>query len=268
MPNTKFTKIWRLQNVGTCTWTTDYKVVYDSGNQMEGPAEVNLPMDVKPGETTDIAVDLYAPGWPGSYIGYWKLKSGNGTSFGIGSKANSVFYVKVISDRTTIDTLVFTDVFCSAQWTSSTGSRPCPSPSSLAYGSVTRVQDLTLEGGAWKEVPALITIPSDGSGGYLSGRFPQYQVLPGDHLKTTIGCLDDYPNCDISFKVSYVDTDGVTRTLFGPKGQTRDAWIDTVDIDLNSLQNTAVEFILTVTNNGSSTDDFGFWMKPVVERAH
>ena len=87
-------------------------------------------------------------------------------------------------------------------------------------------------------------------------------------MKTTIGCLDDYAKCDLSFKISYVDTDGVTRILFGPKGQTRDAWVDTVDVDLNQLQNTAVEFILTVTNNGSSTEDYGFWMNPVIERAH
>jgi hypothetical protein len=33
----KFTKTWRLENVGTCTWTTDYDLVFVNGAAMSGP---------------------------------------------------------------------------------------------------------------------------------------------------------------------------------------------------------------------------------------
>jgi len=29
-----FTKTWRLQNVGTCTWGTSYRLVFSGGEQM------------------------------------------------------------------------------------------------------------------------------------------------------------------------------------------------------------------------------------------
>jgi hypothetical protein len=267
LPNTPFTKIWRLQNTGTCTWDTGYSLIYDSGNQMQGPASVSLKSPVKPGEMVDVSVDLFAPNWPATYIGYWKLKSADGQKFGIGSTANGVFFVKIISDRTVNYTMIFTDVYCSATWTSSTGKRACPSPTSLTNGSIMRVANFTEEGGAWKQIPGLITVPSDGNNGYLSGVFPPYQVQQGDHIVTTIGCLQGYPKCDISFQIGYIDMDGVTHTLFEPKGQTEDNLTEDLDIDISSLKNTAVQFILTVTNNGTSTDDFGFWYYPVVARA-
>src|SRR5512143_426233 len=33
-PGATFTKTWRLKNIGYCTWTTAYSMVYDSGTQM------------------------------------------------------------------------------------------------------------------------------------------------------------------------------------------------------------------------------------------
>jgi hypothetical protein len=36
--NTPFTKIWRLKNIGSCTWTSGYQLVFDSGDSMGGPA--------------------------------------------------------------------------------------------------------------------------------------------------------------------------------------------------------------------------------------
>jgi len=36
-PGAAFNKTWRLKNVGTCTWTTSYSLVFDSGEKMGGP---------------------------------------------------------------------------------------------------------------------------------------------------------------------------------------------------------------------------------------
>jgi len=76
--STSFTKTWRFKNIGTCTWNTNYQLVFYSGDQLDGPAVKNFTQNVKPGETVDISVDLKSPGFPGKYRGYWKLRSDKG----------------------------------------------------------------------------------------------------------------------------------------------------------------------------------------------
>ncbi len=77
-PNTNFTKTWRFLNDGTCTWNTNYQLVFFSGDQMGGPAAKNFTQNVAPGETVDISVGLKAPASAGIYKGYWKLRSDSG----------------------------------------------------------------------------------------------------------------------------------------------------------------------------------------------
>ncbi|HUV16085.1 MAG TPA: NBR1-Ig-like domain-containing protein [Pelolinea sp.] len=76
-----FTKSWRLKNTGTCTWNPSYKLIFSSGDQMSGPNSVKLTEYVKPGEKTDILVDLKAPTKSGTYTGYWKLQAEDGDKF-------------------------------------------------------------------------------------------------------------------------------------------------------------------------------------------
>jgi hypothetical protein len=35
-PGKKFTKTWRLKNIGACTWTDNYDLVFVSGERMDG----------------------------------------------------------------------------------------------------------------------------------------------------------------------------------------------------------------------------------------
>jgi hypothetical protein len=82
-PNQAFTKSWRLKNVGTCTWTTAYQIIYDSGDKMGGPDTAALPISVAPGQTVDISISLKSPITAGTYKGFWKFKNNNGTPFGL-----------------------------------------------------------------------------------------------------------------------------------------------------------------------------------------
>lgn len=77
-----FTKTWRLRNAGTCTWTTEYDLVFDGGDAMAGPAAQALLGDVAPGEEVDISVVLTAPAAAGEYTGNWKLRNESGVVFG------------------------------------------------------------------------------------------------------------------------------------------------------------------------------------------
>jgi hypothetical protein len=95
-PGETFTKTWRLKNLGTCTWTPDYKLVYNSGTQMGGTTATKLPAYVAPGQTVDISITLTTPSSAGSYTGYWMLRNPAGTLFGSGDKANIPFYVDIV----------------------------------------------------------------------------------------------------------------------------------------------------------------------------
>ncbi len=87
-PNENFTKTWRLKNIGTCTWTPSYAVVFSSGNSMSGSATQALSGNVNAGQTVDISVNLTAPGSNGTYTGNYKLRDAGGVLF-------SQFYVQI-----------------------------------------------------------------------------------------------------------------------------------------------------------------------------
>lgn len=93
--NSSFTKTWRLKNTGSCTWTSGYLLVFDSGDQMNGPASQQLTAStVTPGQEVNISINLTAPVSPGSYRGYWKIQDQNGAKFGVSTGA---FYVDIKS---------------------------------------------------------------------------------------------------------------------------------------------------------------------------
>ncbi len=90
-----FVKTWQLKNAGTSTWSTDYKLVFVSGNQMDGPAAVNLAASVPPGEVVDLSVSLTAPNENGLQRGFWMLQNAQGSLFGIGPGFDLAFYVEI-----------------------------------------------------------------------------------------------------------------------------------------------------------------------------
>jgi hypothetical protein len=93
-PGTAFTKIWTLKNAGTCTWGSGYALVFDSGDQMGGPASVPMTASVPPGAVYNFTVNLTAPATLGQYQGYWKLQSPQGIRFGIDA-AGKAFWVRI-----------------------------------------------------------------------------------------------------------------------------------------------------------------------------
>jgi hypothetical protein len=92
-PNENFTKTWRLKNVGSCTWTSGYSLVFDSGDLMGGPASQQLTNGtVGPNQTIDVSVDLKAPANAGTYKGNWRLREPGGTLFAL---STGPFWVQI-----------------------------------------------------------------------------------------------------------------------------------------------------------------------------
>jgi Ig-like domain from next to BRCA1 gene len=95
-PGQSFTKIWRLSNVGTCTWTQAYRVELFSGDAMGAASSVPLAHEVPPGQGIDISVDMVAPRAAGMFQGNWKLRNQKNQWFGIGPNGDSPFWVRVV----------------------------------------------------------------------------------------------------------------------------------------------------------------------------
>ncbi len=95
LPGEEFVKTWRLQNSGTCTWTSQYALVFVSGDQMNGISPLPLTGSTAPGSTVDLSVTLKAPGTIGSYRGDWQLRNATGVNFGTGTNANQSFFVQI-----------------------------------------------------------------------------------------------------------------------------------------------------------------------------
>lgn len=84
-PGTYFAKVWLIENTGSCTWTTGYKLVYLDGNLTGGATETYLSNEVKPGESIELRLSFMAPIDPDLYISEWYIQDTAGNQFGLGA---------------------------------------------------------------------------------------------------------------------------------------------------------------------------------------
>jgi heat shock protein HslJ len=84
-PGQPFSKGWRIQNSGTCAWTTAYRLVYVSGN-VPGASMGGQPTPIQgfvpAGQQYDMYVNLVAPLAPGVYQGIWQMVDDQSRPFG------------------------------------------------------------------------------------------------------------------------------------------------------------------------------------------
>ena len=161
-PSDHFTKTWRLQNIGTCTWTSGYTLLFDHGDQMGAPFSQQLtPGTVAPGGMVDVSVDLVSPATAGTYQGFFILRAPDSTLFGIGPSANGAFWVKIIVATPTLippavapmNSQVFTQVTI-ASGNVGHATATCPAGSvvvggGFAAGSNVIVYTHSMEGNGW-----------------------------------------------------------------------------------------------------------------------
>jgi len=80
-PGESFTKTWKVENSGTCDWVYLYRLVFVSGDRMDGEPS-GLGKVIVPGKWTQLSVSLTAPKKAGTYIGYWRFGTQTGSPFG------------------------------------------------------------------------------------------------------------------------------------------------------------------------------------------
>src|SRR3990172_170904 len=258
-PGTVFVKTWRLKNIGTCTWTTAYKLVYVTGDQMGGAASVPLTTSVAPGQTVDVSVSLTAPSAEKSYKGYWMLKNASGTNFGYGANANSTFYVQINVYDPSVSGIIydFVDHMCDASWTSGAGAITCPSDSGTD-GFVDLLVSPKFENNTTGSSRAILAHPEAVNDGYITGTYPAFDVKKGDHFKADVSCQYGSTLCFLRFRLDYkVGADPVKNLLqWDEKYDNKTA---PIDVDLSSLDGKSVIFYLKVQSLGDPTQDDGLW---------
>ena len=261
-----FTKTWRLQNVGSCTWTTAYDLIFVRGDRMDGSVEVDLPATVRPGETVDVTVALRAPNGSGTYTGYWQLRDANGQIFGIGANGDKAFLVRIEVKAIKQTLYNFAAKYCDAVWNSASGVQPCPgSTSSTATGYVVSVDNPQLESGSIDDEIALFVAPDSSGQGYIQGKFPAFLVKSGDRFRGVIGCAYPNKNCYVQFELLYT-TDGSNIKSLGSWDEKNEGQFRKLDVDLSPLAGQNVMFILRVSNNSNSNDDVAVWLAPSIVR--
>lgn len=264
MAGEKFVKTWRIRNIGSCNWTTDYQLYFYGGSQMNGPSAVNLSKTIHPNETVDISITLTAPGDPDSYTGKWMLRSGSGTIFGVGNNAPLTVVIKVskLPDPKDANTVYdFVKNYCKAVWKTSSGTISCPSSElSFRKGSIMRTYAPILENGQVDDEGTLITIPDKGSAGMIQGQYPAFTVHDGDHIMGLLFCSSGMNKCNVTFEVLAREKGTDTVTSLGTwEKKYGDSSIH-LDIDLSAMDGKDMIFYLKVSSNGDSTNDYAQWM--------
>ena len=263
-PDQDFTKTWRLKNIGTCTWTKAYALVFLSGDRMTGDKVTQLKANVAPGQTVDISIELTAPVELGKSTGYWALRNPSGINFGMGPNAKDPFWVIVRVDKPKQIVYDLAENYCSASW-HATLDLTCPTELYSVDGFIQRLDAPVMEEGRVENEAALWVIPEGVSGGRISGTFPAFSVKSGDRFRSVVSCSNDSPHCDVEFKLEYQIGSGEIKTL-GRWTETYDGKYTKVDVDLSPLAGKDVKFILTVRAKDTFDQDSALWLHPSIWR--
>lgn len=265
-PGAAFKKTWRLKNIGTCTWTTSYSLVFDSGAQMGAPASVKFPSEVKPGQTIDINVDMTAPATAGRYIGYWKFKNASGVLFGIGSTANKAWWVEINVTGSTQTGVVydFTAKAAEAAWSSGAGGLTFPGTDGDAKGFALKKDAPKYESGVTGSQAGLLFAPQNVTNGFVQARYPAFKVQSGDRFQSTIGCESGATACYVAYRLDY-EVDGVIKTFWTFR-ERYEGLTYNANLDISPLAGKDVKFILYISAYGSPTGDRALWGNPVIVR--
>jgi hypothetical protein len=262
-PGGAFTKTWRLRNAGVCTWS-GYTLVFDSGDQM-GATSPQTIGSVSPGQEVDLSVNFTAPTTAGSYRSYWRIRNSSGVLIPVlgGTQGKSFFVdikVAVVSSGFDLHSRA-----SDANWVGSAGTVPFGGPDNDVRGFAMFRNNQKLEDGSTPS-KVLEIHPQMVNDGVMTGLYPSYLVVSGEHFKAKIGFLAKSDGTcgtgNVKFQLNYKES-GVLKPL-GEWTDTCDGSLKDVDVDLSSIAGKTVQFALAVLANGDATDDWAVWVNPRV----
>ena len=268
-PSATFTKTWRLKNAGTCTWSGS-QLVFDSGDSMSGTSPTPIGT-VSPGQEVDLSVNLTAPTTNGSYRGYWRIRNASGVLIPVlgGTQGKSFFVdIKVavsssgydLHTRATDAVWVGGTASGGAGTTVSFGGPDTDTNGFAMYRNNQKLEDSTSPGKILEIHPKWV------DDGVMTGLYPAYTVVSGEHFRAKIGFLAKADgSCgtgNAKFQLNYKEA-GVLKP-FGEWTETCDGTLKSVDVDLTSIAGKNVQFALAVLANGPADQDWAVWVSPEI----
>ena len=259
-PGSIFKKTWRLKNSGTCRWS-DYTLVFDSGESMSPTIDpIGI---VDPGQEVDVSVSFTAPTAPGDYKSYWRLRNSSGVLLPVlGGWLGKGFFVFIKIGSSGYD---FYTRASTATWISGTGNLTFGGPDTDVNGFAMYKDGQKLEDGSSPN-KVLETVPQQVDNGVITGRYPAYTVVAGEHFTAKIGFLAKSDGTcgtgNVKFQLNYKES-GVLKSL-SEWTETCDGPLKSIDIDLTSLAGKSVEFVLGILANGPAAQDWAVWVAPQI----
>ncbi len=93
-PGQTIDKRWSVQNLGTCDWTSGYRLIHLGKDDFEAPETVAL-FPARAGTNAVWQVELRAPQEVGQYISQWQAQAPDGSKFG------DVVYILITVEKAT-----------------------------------------------------------------------------------------------------------------------------------------------------------------------
>lgn len=260
-PGTTIDKTWRIKNIGSCSWSSSYSLVFDSGDAMSSPASVQLTNgQVPPGSTVDVTVRMKAPDGAGTYQGYWKVRDGSGTVFGYAPN-NKAFWVKV--KVTAVVNYSFIDQASNSEWRNGTSSLPYGDSDNDGPGVAVVLDGVKLENDKTYD-DVLAMYPQRVENGVITGLYGKYTVRDGDHFRAETGFRTPCTNGKVKFQI-YTMKSG-TLSLMKEWVKSCDGSLLSIDIDIDSLEGQEVNFMLAVSAEGPWDNDKAIWVNPRIQK--
>ncbi len=266
-PGTKFVKTWAVKNSGTCTWTSDYSLVWIGAALMEASNRVPLTtQNILPGQTAYVSVELTAPEDIGKHVfSQWKLMNSRGQVFGVmdnKGKEQSIWAEIFVGES-----YDFVANMCSATWKTPAGVLPCPGTKDDPRGFVLLNTAPAIEGGVKENDPAIVMVAPDEKDSYIVGQFPQVVVPEGSHLVLKYGCLEGYTKCNVRFRITYSIEGGAEQELVNRIhgfGEWEDVTINLTQNNRFAMMNKPVSFLFYFYPMEDSADNYAFLFSPLM----
>ena len=262
-PGGAFTKTWRLRNAGTCGWS-GYTLIFDSGDAM-GSTSPQTIGNVPPGQEVDLSVNFTAPNTAGTYRSYWRIRNSSGVFIPVlGGTQGKTFFVeiKVVVVSSGLD---LHSRATEANWVGSAGTITFGGPDTDTNGFAMYRNNQKLEDGS-SPSKVLEVHPQATTDGVMTGLYPTYTVVTGEHFKAKIGFLalsdGTCGSGNVKFQLNYKEL-GALKPL-GEWTDTCDGILKDIDVDLSAIVGKSVQFALAVLANGPATQDSAVWVNPRV----
>lgn len=254
-PYTNFPKTWYITNSGDCVWNSNYKIVYQSGNEV-GKAK-SFPLlkpgnYIQPGESVTVTANLVAPNAVGrTFTTYWAIENDRGERFGAG-EANNVYLSSSFRVDSSFDLIQnFGSITCADQY----GYFTCGNSSlSSGRGVVYYDESPTFESRRNQGKAAIVAGPPSGENNSLVRfEFGPLRFPRGTYFYTNFCCRPDTPHCDVQIRL-YIREPGYGETLVQEVREWNDGLMGEWKFKLDDVGIFDQEFyyILEVQSNGGA----------------